>query len=162
MLRKLIFMRHAEAQMIQYGKPDKDRAITMDGMHQLDSLRQKLHGKLADVDFVLCSNARRTRQTLDGIKSLLPSKAEIVFDDALYNSSQETIWQKIGDTAEKCKGILIIAHNPGLSQAVQWIADVNGKNIRILPTGGVAVCQTKSKWNELSAPKLALDEIIVP
>lgn len=162
MLRKLILMRHAEAQMIQYGKPDKDRAITMDGMHQLDSLRQKLHGKLADIDFVLCSNARRTRQTLDGIKSLLPSKAEIIFDDNLYNSSQETIWQIISETNEKCKGILIIGHNPGLSQLIQWVADVNGKTIRTMSTGSIALCQTSSKWSELSAPKLALDEIIVP
>lgn len=162
MIRKLIFMRHAEAQMIQYGKPDKDRAITMDGMHQLDSLRQKLNGKLTDIDYVFCSNAKRTRQTLEGIRALLPSKVEIIFDDNLYNGSQETIWDVIGKTENKCKGILIIAHNPGLSQAVQWIADINGKNIRIMPTGGMAICQTKSKWNEISAPKLALDEIIIP
>lgn len=162
MVRRLVFMRHAEAQMIQYGKPDKDRAITMDGMHQLDSLRQKLKGKLSEIDVVICSNAKRTRQTLDGIRGLLPTKTEIIFDDNLYNSSQETIWSIIGKTNDNHKGVLIIAHNPGLSQAVHWVADINGKSIRSMPTGGIAICQTTSNWNVLSAPMLALDEIIIP
>ena len=162
MIRRLIFMRHAEAQMPQYGKTDKDRAITMEGMHQLDVLRLKLQGKLAGVDYVVCSNARRTRQTLEGIKPLLPANIEIVFDDGLYKGEQKTIWDMIGAVDSKYKGIIVIAHNPGLSQAVQWIADVNGRSVRQLPTSGVAICSTKSTWNDLSAPKLSLDEFITP
>lgn len=162
MLRRLIFMRHAEAQMSQYGKIDKDRAITMEGMHQLDVLRLKLQGKLAGVDYVACSNAKRTRQTLEGIKSLLPANIEIVFDDSLYQGEQKIIWSMIGAVDSKYKGIMIIAHNPGLSQAVQWVADVNGRSIRQLPTSGVAICSTKSSWVDLSAPKLSLDEFIAP
>lgn len=162
MLRRLIFMRHAEAQMPQYGKTDKDRSITMEGMQQLDVLRLKLHGKLTGVDYVVCSNAKRTRQTLEGIKPLLPANIEIIFDDNLYQSKQETIWDMISAVDSKYKGIILIAHNPGLSQAVQWIADVNGRSVRQLPTSGIAICSTKSPWNELSAPKLSLDEFITP
>ena len=162
MMRRLIFMRHAEAQMPQYGKIDKDRAITMEGMHQLEVLRLKLHGKLSGVDFVICSNARRTRPTFDGIKPLLPANIEVVFDDNLYQGEQKTIWEVISSINSKYKGILLIAHNPGLSQAVQWVADVNGRSIRQLPTSGVAMCTTKSTWSDLSAPKLLLDEFITP
>lgn len=162
MFRRLIFMRHAEAQMPQYGKIDKDRPITMEGMHQLEVLRLKLHGKLSGVDFVLCSNARRTRQTLDGIKPLLPANIEIIFDDNLYQGEQKAIWESIGGIHAKYKGIMIIAHNPGLSQAVQWVADANGRSIRQLPTSGVAICSTKSSWSDLSAPKVLLDEFITP
>jgi phosphohistidine phosphatase len=110
----------------------------------------------------VCSNARRTRQTLEGIKSLLPANIEIVFDDGLYKGEQKTIWDIISEVDSKYKGIILIAHNPGLSQAVQWIADVNGRSVRQLPTSGVAICSTKSTWNDLSAPKLSLDEFITP
>ncbi len=162
MLRRLIFMRHAEAQMAQYGKPDKDRAITMDGMNQLEVLRLKLSGKLSGVDYVICSNARRTRQTIEGIKALLPASVEVVFDDSLYQGDQNLIWQLIGEVDAKYKGVLMIAHNPGLSQVVQWIADLSGRSIRQIPTGGLAICSTKSNWSGISAPKLALDEFIAP
>lgn len=161
-MRRLIFMRHAEAQMPQYGKVDKDRSITIEGMQQLDTLRLKLHGKFTGVDYVICSNAKRTRQTLEGIKSLLPANIEIVFDDNLYQSKQETIWDMINAVDNKYKGIILIAHNPGLSQAVQWIAEVNGRSVPALPTSGIAVCSTKSLWNELSAPKLSFDDFITP
>jgi len=155
-------MRHAEAQMTQYGKPDKDRAITMEGMNQLESLRLKLKGKLSGVDYVICSNARRTRQTLEGIKPLMPANVEVVFDDSLYQGDQNLIWKLIGDVDQNYKGVLVIAHNPGLSQVVQWVADLGGRSIRQIPTGGLALCSTKSNWSEISAPKLALDEFIQP
>lgn len=155
-------MRHAEAQMPQFGKTDRDRAITIEGMQQLDMLRLKLQGKLSGVDYVVCSNAKRTRQTLEGIKPLLPANIEIAFNDNLYQSTQETIWDMINVVDNKYKGIILIAHNPGLSQAVQWIADVNGRSVRQLPTSGVVICSTKSPWNELSAPKLSLDDFITP
>ena len=162
MLRRLIFMRHAEAQMIQYGKPDKDRAITMEGMNQLEALRLKLRGKLSGVDYVICSNAKRTRQTLEGLKSLLPANVEVVFDDSLYQGDQSLIWEIISRVDSKYKGLLLIAHNPGLSQVVQWVADLGGRSIRQIPTGGLALCSTKSLWSEVSAPKLALNEFIHP
>lgn len=162
MLRRLIFMRHAEAQMVQYGKPDKDRAITMEGMNQLEALRLKLRGKLSGVDYVICSNARRTRQTLEGLKQLMPANVEVVFDDSLYQGDQNLIWQLINGVDSKYKGALIIAHNPGLSQVVQWIADLGGRSIRQIPTGGMALCSTKSSWSDISAPKLSLDEFIQP
>ena len=162
MLRRLIFMRHAEAQMVQYGKPDKDRAITMEGMNQLEALRLKLRGKLSGVDHVICSNARRTRQTLEGLKQLMPANVEVVFDDSLYQSDQNLIWQLINEVDPKYKGVLLIAHNPALSQVVQWIADLGGRSIRQIPTGGMALCSTKSGWNDISAPKLSLDEFIQP
>ena len=162
MLRRLIFMRHAEAQMIQYGKPDKDRAITMEGMNQLEALRLKLKGKFSGVDYVICSNAKRTRQTLEGLKPLLPANVEVVFDDSLYQGDQSLIWEIINRVDSKYKGLLMIAHNPGLSQVVQWVADLGGRSIRQIPTGGLALCSTKSSWSEVSAPKLALDEFIHP
>ncbi len=162
MLRRLIFMRHAEAQMIQYGKPDKDRAITMEGMNQLEALRLKLKGRLSGVDYVICSNARRTRQTLEGIKALLPANVEVAFDDGLYQGDQNLIWELITGVDSKYSGILVIAHNPGISQVVQWIADLGGRSIRQIPTGGLAICSTKSNWSDILAPKLSLDEFIQP
>lgn len=162
MLRRLIFMRHAEAQMTQYGKPDKDRAITMEGMNQLEALRLKLKGKLSGVDYVICSNAKRTRQTLEGLKPLLPANVEVVFDDSLYQGDQNLIWDLINRVDTKYKGLLLIAHNPGLSQVVQWVADLSGRSIRQIPTGGLALCSTKSAWTDISAPKLSLDEFIQP
>ena len=134
----------------------------MDGMNQLEALRLKLRGKLSGVDYVICSNAKRTRQTIEGIKSLLPATVEITFNDGLYQGDKNLIWRLIGEIDSKYKGVLIVAHNPGLSQVVQWVADVGGHPMIQVPTGGLVMCSTKSDWNGISAPKLSLDEFITP
>lgn len=145
---RIIIMRHAQAQLEQYGKNDRERTITMTGMHEIDAIRQQIHGKLAGVSLIMCSNARRTRQTLDGIKPVLPNSAEIHYDDSLYNAGPECLWHKIQTTSPLHKNIMILGHNPGVSLLVSAI---DASIASSFPTCGVAICESSvDKWHEIS------------
>ncbi|MES2252361.1 MAG: hypothetical protein V4482_01580 [Pseudomonadota bacterium] len=149
---RITIMRHAQAQLEQYGKNDRERTITMMGMHEIDAIRQQIHGKLDGVSLIMCSNARRTRQTLDGLKPFLPNSAEIHYDDGLYHASVECLWHKIQTLSPIHKNIMLVGHNPGLSQ---MLSAINPTLARVFPTCGIAICEsTVEKWHEISPHNL--------
>ena len=53
-MKKLILMRHAEAQPEQFGLNDRDRSLSGGGMEELELIRRKLQGKLQGLQLVLC------------------------------------------------------------------------------------------------------------
>ena len=141
-------MRHAQAQLEQYGQNDRERAITMVGMHEIEAIRQKIQGKLQDVSYILCSNAKRTRQTLDGIRQILPNTAEISYDDGLYQASVSNLWRKIQGAPSKHSTVMMMAHNPGVTEFIDAVAPALFK---VFPTCGVAIFETSvNSWVEFS------------
>ncbi len=151
---RIIIMRHAQAQLEQYGKNDRERTITMTGMHEIDSIRRQIHGKLDTLSFIMCSNARRTRQTLDGLKPVLPNSAEIHYDDALYQANVETLLHKIQSLPSSHKNIMLLAHNPGVGQIIHAIDKTKAS---VFPTCGVAICEsTVEKWHDISPYNLRI------
>ncbi len=157
-MKKLIIMRHAQAQLEQYGKNDRERTITMAGMHEIDALRQRIHGKLEGVSLVICSNARRTRQTLEGIRPFLPNSADVQFDDSLYHASADSLWHKIQTTTSSHNSIMLVGHNPAVTQLTTAIDASIGA---VFPTCGIAIFESNvDKWHEISQHNLRLITLI--
>ncbi len=163
-MKRVVFMRHAEAQLEQYGRPDKDRAITMSGMHELDKVRPKLNGRLAGIDFALCSNSKRTRQTLDSILPILPTNTEVIYNDDIYQTTTQKLWKNINSLHKKRNGIIVIAHNPGISQILNEISQASGiKTPSHFPTCAVAICETdQNDWSFVNSHTLVLKALIYP
>lgn len=148
MSRYLILMRHAQAQQELYGLNDRDRAMTIAGMQELDQIKVQLPKFVHSLEYVLCSNVKRTRQTLEGIRSVLPQTVKVHFDDGLYQASGEKLRHKIETLSSKIMSILILAHNPGLKVLFHQLCDTAYYNF---PTGGFVVCEVKcDNWHEIS------------
>jgi phosphohistidine phosphatase len=116
-MKNLILLRHAAAQLYQYGENDHDRSISLEGMRELDGIKKKIKEKnkdLSEISLVLCSNTKRCRQTFDGLRSIFPSSAEMIFEDNLYQASAKMIEDRLRHVKSKHQTVLIIAHNPGL------------------------------------------------
>ncbi len=157
--RKLILMRHAQAQLERFGHNDRERAITMAGMHELESIRSKLQTHLAGVSLIFCSNAKRTRQTLEGIKPLIPTTTQIIYKDELYQTSSHVLWTKLHEIDALHEYIMIVAHNPGLAHFVQTLQST--VPFKEFPTCGVAICEgTFISWHDASSLNLKLTEFI--
>lgn len=69
--------------------------------------------------YILCSGAKRTRETLDQIAL---SDAEIEFRDELYLCSRQTILQAIWD-CKSSKDLMIIGHNFGISDLAEYLLE---------------------------------------
>jgi phosphohistidine phosphatase len=165
-MKQIILMRHATAQPEQYGLVDRDRILISEGMQELELVRKKLQGKLEGLNLVLCSNVKRTRQTYEGIKTILPSSCESGFEDALYNASANYLLERLRDLDSKKDFVLIIAHNPGVSDFLGMVMASTNKPEgvpRIFPPAGVAILEGNfTKWGQLTPARLTIKQFLKP
>lgn len=119
----LTLIRHGHVQTLQSVKVDRDQPLSGLGMKKIDQLRESMHTHFLNVDYILCSNARRTRQTLDGIRRSIPERAQIMFEDRLYGATAQYLLERIRRTEDRYHHILIIGHNPALQDFTSALAE---------------------------------------
>lgn len=117
MSRTLLLMRHAEAES-GFGVNDVDRSLTDRGRSQAENVGRLLAARGYAPDHVLCSSARRTRQTLEGVLGTLePSRAlETDFSEAVYSAGVDTLLGLITYVPAESGTVLVVAHNPTVAQ----------------------------------------------
>ena len=114
--RHLILMRHATT-AAGSGR-DSDRPLTRRGQGEGHRVGERLRIDGPVPDRVLCSSARRCRETWQSLAvglaaDTLPAIA-LAFDDRLYNASTGALIEAIQDEHE-ARVVLVLAHNPGIS-----------------------------------------------
>lgn len=115
-MKRLILMRHADAQPEAFCKNDRERPLSLQGLQEIELIRTKLQPQVSHLSLVLCSNAKRSRQTLEGIRSIFPPRVEIIYDDRLYHAPPVKMTECLQEIKADHKTILLIGHNPGVSQ----------------------------------------------
>lgn len=115
MLDHVLLLRHAQALPAQPGQPDQDRALSPSGLTQCERLQQHFlqHADLAP-QIVLCSTARRARQTLLYALPRWPFHSE--FAASIYAATPTTLLQWLLRYQGQC--LLLVGHNPGLEQLI--------------------------------------------
>ena len=108
----LMLMRHAKSSW-DVPEPDIDRALNARGRRDAPAMARHLAGLGLAPARVLCSPARRTRETLALMAPLWPLP-EPTFIDALYDAGHDDIAAVLD--AEGADGTLLIGHNPGLHE----------------------------------------------
>ena len=163
-MKHVILMRHAEAQPEQLSRSDRDRFLTQSGMQELENIRKKLQGRVEGLQLLLCSNVKRTRQTLDGIKPVLPSVTQVTFEDKLYNASCQTLMERLRSIPNDVDFVMIIAHNPGIGELASLAQPGVEKSLpRGFPTSGVALLDGDfASWAEASPTRFKLQSFLVP
>jgi phosphohistidine phosphatase len=163
-MKHLILMRHAEAQPEQLSRTDRDRFLTQTGMQDLENIRKKLQGRVEGLELLLCSNAKRTRQTLDGIKPVLPSVTQVAFEDKLYNATCQGLMERVRALPDDVEFVMIIAHNPGIGEFTSLVQPGAEKQPpRGFPTSSVALLDGDfACWAEASPTRFKLQSFLVP
>lgn len=163
-MKKLLLVRHAEAYSEYFGGHDKDRSITIGGMQEIESIKSKIANDLSDISVVFCSNAKRARQTLDGIKSFLPTNIEIFYDDELYESNANTVMSKLQKISDKHEGALVIGHNPALSEILININIYNNIKLpKVMPTCGIVIGESfAKKWSDINQNNIKITNFFNP
>ena len=112
-------LRHAKSDWADEGLPDKERPLAPRGIKAARQLAARLKEKPIEVDLVLCSTARRTRETLELTRPGL-GKAEIKFEDGLYGAGAEELIARLRRVPKKVGAVLVIGHNPGIEEGA-WL-----------------------------------------
>jgi len=114
-MKRILLMRHGEAQESLLGINDFARPLTARGQQQAQDMAHQLQDILPEIDAVFCSPAVRTRETLANFYTHAVAPQYI---DALYHAPAPVLLEKINNLEETINFPLFIGHNPGLAQLV--------------------------------------------
>ncbi|MGW5880515.1 SixA phosphatase family protein [Nocardiopsis terrae] len=115
MTRTLLLMRHAKAED-GYGVMDHDRELTDKGRRQAERVGQLLTERSYEPDHVICSAARRTRQTLDGVLGAMELSPEVDYTEAAYLASADELLELVSYVDPEVRTVLLVGHNPAVAQ----------------------------------------------
>ncbi len=112
-MKKIHLLRHAKTEQNSKSGRDFDRELKAKGIQQAKIFGEKLGDQIKGTS-VVCSSAKRTKQTLELIKNYT-SFQKINYLDCLYLASSEEIEKIIIRQQNTEDEILIIGHNFGIS-----------------------------------------------
>lgn len=138
-MRELILLRHAHAEPASTGQADLDRPLSAVGLAEAEAAGKWLKENNLQPDCVLCSPARRTRETLEavvGITGFFEHKLE----DKVYDATPGTLIGLVDDRND-VERLMIVGHNPGLERLVALLNTGETSDYRGMPPAGVAVLQ---------------------
>lgn len=142
-MRTLTLFRHAKSSWTNSGLGDFERPLSERGEKAAPRMAAHIAQQDLVPDLVLCSAARRTRDTLDLALPLWTPEPRIDFVKALYLAEVPTLLALVHDAPPDTQRLMIIGHNPGLQNfALALIggeAPEAGPIARKFPTAAVAV-----------------------
>jgi len=138
-MRELILLRHAHAEQASTGQADLDRPLSATGLAEAEKAGKWLKENNLLPDCVLCSPARRTRETLEAVFATI-GVVESRLDERIFEATPGTLAALV-DERRDIDRLLVVGHNPGLEQLVALMSDGSTSEYRGMPPAGVAVLQ---------------------
>jgi phosphohistidine phosphatase len=141
-MSRVMLLRHSKAAKAGPGMRDFDRPLEERGIQHAVAVGEAMAAAYLKPDLVLCSPARRTRETWDGVRSAL-GEVEVRFPDELYHSGADGYLAAIR-TAGQVESVLVIGHNPMTAETASMLVgsgdpkEIAGLRARF-PTSSLAV-----------------------
>ncbi len=148
---KLIFvLRHSKAEH-NFLTNDFERLLTDRGKKDILKVAKKFKSLDVVFDEILCSSAKRTTQTIIDFANTLGYKNDVRFKEELYHAPKEMYYKQLSMLGTNVHKVLIVAHNPGITDFVNSLGIVSMDN---MPTSGLFgfVAHTLD-WSEIATAK---------
>lgn len=154
-MRQLILIRHAKSSWSNPSLDDFDRPLNKRGKRDAPFMAKLLSGKNIHPDIIISSPAKRTKLTaLEFATQLGIGTNAIIWNDKLYLASLTTLIKIVKKLDDNVKIVLIVGHNPGLTDLHNFLCKQEIDNI---PTCGIVSMKTDRNWSEISSKDFELD-----
>jgi phosphohistidine phosphatase len=161
-----MLLRHAKSDWPDV--PDEDRPLAKRGRRDAPVIGRWLrdHGYVPDA--VVCSTARRTRQTWDLVAPELGGSPSVTFESRAYAATAMTLLYLARELPRRSRTALLIGHNPAISELAAELAEppaapgsARPAGMRF-PTAAVAVFEFTGDWPELAPGQARLLDYATP
>ena len=136
-MRELILLRHAHAEPATTGQSDLDRPLSPQGLAEAEAVARWLKEQGLVPDRVLCSPARRTRETLEAVMDAI-GYVEQRLEERIYEATPGTL-ADLADQHREAERLLLVGHNPGLEQLAALMYSGVTSEYRGMPPACVVV-----------------------
>ena len=147
-MKTLFLLRHAKALLYSQNNSDIDRPIADDGKREAELVGELLIKKKEFPQLIISSSALRTITTAKIVaKKINYPEKEIIINENIYDASSEKLQTIIQNTDPKINSLMLVGHNPGISDLID---DITDSIFGYLPTAGL-VCLKKDtqSWDDI-------------
>jgi phosphohistidine phosphatase len=165
-MHRLHLLRHAKASRDE-GVEDRARRLSKRGREMARWVAADLPVALGPLDLVLCSPARRTRETAELALTGFASPPEVLLDEALYLAGPAALVARLRRVGEATGSVLVVGHNPGLHKLALQLADPHSSGYAALasgkfPTLARASFAIEESWARIDGSRHALTDYATP
>ncbi|MDR2877655.1 MAG: histidine phosphatase family protein [Chromatiales bacterium] len=166
MTRALLVLRHGEAAGERGGSGDFNRPLTREGASDAARVGCEMKARGWIPDHVLYSSAQRTQETVVAVLAELGialTNARVRSEKMLYNAPLDVLLHFVSGCPSHVHRVLIVGHNPGLEQLVEYLADappLRKSNGKLMTTAALACLQTQANWRELGRGGAHLEALL--
>lgn len=167
-MRRLLILRHAKAAREGAVPGDFERPLTDRGHADTAAMGREIARLGLWPDRILCSSARRTRETLAGLLPSFPQDCEAMLVRDLYEPDTGSYLPLAARHGGEAGTLMLIGHNPHVHEAARALARL-GDEARLqalrerFPTGCLAVIDFDAPhWRRLGALPGHLTALIRP
>lgn len=167
-MKTLLLLRHAKSSWDEPELRDIDRPLTQRGRKSAARMGRFLAERGLVPDIVLCSPARRARETYAGLAPALPDGADVDFEDRLYMAQPTTLLRLVQRLPDDAGIALLVGHNPGIEHFATRLtgsgdSDALGRMTHKFPTAALAVLHFDTgHWRDVASGKGRLDTFVAP
>ncbi|MCC5975425.1 MAG: histidine phosphatase family protein [Rubellimicrobium sp.] len=163
MTLRLILTRHAKSDWASAALGDHDRPLNARGRRQAPLIGQWLVARGYLPDRVLCSDATRTRETADLIRTEMPDPPRVTHLAALYHASADGML----DCLKRAEGrvVMMIGHNPGIADFAALLAQTQPSHPRFgdYPTLTTVIFDFDAEsWSSVAPGTGVVVDVVIP
>lgn len=152
-VKRVYLLRHAKSSWEDRSLADRDRPLAGRGRRAARAIADHLGAEGIRPELVLCSPARRARETLERVEGALGDEVEVVFEEVLHGASEARLLARLRALPPEVGSVLVIGHNPGLEQLALALASEGAELARMrekYPTAALATIDVPAdRWNAL-------------
>lgn len=159
-MKNIFLLRHAHSD--PDSDNDFDRPLNEEGIAKCKIISTNIKPYFNQIDLIISSPAVRTKQTIEKVITFLNEDVtKVSYKKELYYVSLNQLFQQIANLDNKYQTILIVSHNPAISQLAMFL---NKKNlspqiIQGFSPGSLALFENLIEfWSELSYQNSTLKE----
>lgn len=170
-MRQLLLLRHAEAASAP-GLDDVDRSLTGRGEADAAAVGRWLCVAGVSPGLVLCSPARRARQTWAAAAGVMrgsdPGSGQdqslppaVSYEERIYDADDAALEHLIRETDDTVRALLLVGHNPAVHRLAY---DLSGSDeLRdSFPAAALALLTASRGWSELTPASTTLTSFVPP
>ena len=165
----LMLLRHAKSSLADAGQEDSDRPLNDRGRHAATAVGRYMASNGLVPQLVLCSPARRTRETWGLVAGELKALPAILIAAEIYDFGDgKALMECLRQKAGAAQSVLLVGHNPSIAGLAKSLAGKGSGSLRDrlekkYPTAALAVISLdRDNWKSLTAEPGTLLRFVAP
>ena len=150
-MKKILLTRHAKSSWKDMSLSDRERPLNKRGKRDAPEMGQRLVQRGIQLDLIISSPAKRAIKTATKLAKEVGYTKKIMREENLYDASEWHILEVIRSLDSKFDKVMLVAHNPGLTDLVNQIS---GRRLDNVPTCGIVELDYNIEtWEEVGESK---------